>query len=86
MKSKRYEPNNNVKGLPVNQAIKINNGIQKSANWMEVSIAREFANWLGSRGVPKKCRSVYRIKYMTVTTASAEKDIMGSKIMPNHLM
>ena len=80
-------PKSNVMGLLVHQPRSVRNGVQKSRNWMLMSIARAWARLSG--GICELMRkydfSVWRVKNVTATTPSAEKDTIGRRTMPNHL-
>jgi len=49
------------------------------------SIARASARMFGSDGALKKWRRQDRMKNQIARTASAEKDTMGRRTIPNHL-
>jgi hypothetical protein len=74
-------------GLLVHQPRSVRNGIQKSRNWMLMSIARAWARLSGGGGSRKRkyALSVWRAKYVTATVASAENDTIGRRTIPNHL-
>ena len=63
----------------------VTNGIQKSKNWMLKSIARASARRSGGCGAVIKRRRKERRKNAMATAASAEKDTIGRRMMPNHL-
>ena len=67
------------------QPSNVTNGIQNNRNWMLRSIARASARMFGSDGLPKMWRRLERTKKQMARTASAEKDTMGRRTMPNHL-
>ena len=72
-------------GLFSHQPRSVTNGIQKSKNWMLMSIARASARRSGFSGAVKNCRKLERMKNTMATAPSAEKDTMGRRTMPNHL-
>ena len=55
---------------------------------MLMSIARAWARLSGGEGVLKRkyALSHWRMKNVTATAASAEKDTIGRRTMPNHLI
>ena len=67
------------------QPSSVRNGVQKSRNWMLMSIARASARMFGSDGARKKWRRQERMKNQMARTASAENDTIGRRTMPNHL-
>ena len=80
-------PKSIVRGLLVHQPRRVRNGIQKSRNWMLMSIARAWARLSGGGGgwKPKYTFSDWRMKKVMVTAAVAEKDTIGRRTIPNHL-
>ena len=64
------------------QPSNVRNGVQKSRNWMLMSIARASPRMFGSDGARKKWCRQERMKNQMARTASAEKD---TRTMPNHL-
>ncbi len=73
-------------GLLVHQPRSVTNGIQKSRNWMLMSIARAWARLSGGCGVLRKnAFNDWRTKKVMAMVASAEKDTIGRRMMPNHL-
>jgi hypothetical protein len=73
-------------GLLVHQPRSVTTGIQKSRNWMLMSIARAWARLSGGCGVLRmNAFSDWRMKNVMATVASAEKDTIGRRTMPNHL-
>jgi hypothetical protein len=82
---KRRLPKSRDIGLFSHQPRSVTNGVQKSRNWMLMSIARASARMSGSDGARKKWRRQERMKNQMARTASAEKDTRGRSTMPNHL-
>jgi hypothetical protein len=73
-------------GLFSHKPKRVTNGIQESKIWMLKSIARALARRSGGCGTEKKRRRKERRKYTMATAPSAEKDTIGRRTMPNHLL
>jgi hypothetical protein len=75
-------------GLFSHQPRRVTNGIQKSKNWMLKSIARASARRSGGCGTVtvKKRRRRERRKNTIAMAPLAEKDTIGRRTMPNHLL
>jgi len=72
-------------GLLAHHPRSVTTGVQKSRNWMLMSIARAEARVSGGGSGRTNALSDWRMKKVMVTIASAEKDTIGRRTMPNHL-
>jgi len=72
-------------GLSAHQPMRVTNGIQKSRNWMLMSIARASAMVSGGSGALTKLRRLERMMNQRAMVPSAEKETRGRRMIPNHL-
>ena len=72
-------------GLSTHQPMSVTNGVQKSRNWMLMSIARASAMVSGGSGALTKLRRLERMMNQSAMVPSAENETRGRRMIPNHL-